>query len=111
MDCTMEGDGILSCPKVIRVTSGASRAVHRKGASCEDVCQQPVGVRRLSVLPGSSYGCPPARIGGGLMFTAESVEILVLVENWVDMLLEDQHQDDGGLHCVTRNGLIAHFDP
>ena len=44
------------------------------------------------------------------MFTADSVEILVLVENWVDMLLEDEHSDDG-LHCVTRNGLIAHFDP
>lgn len=45
------------------------------------------------------------------MFAAESVEILVLVENWVDMLLEDEHPDAGGLHCVTRNGLIAHFDP
>ena len=51
------------------------------------------------------------RLGDGLMFTAESVEVLVLVENWVDMLLDDQHPDDGGLHCVTRNGLIAHFDP
>jgi 7,8-dihydropterin-6-yl-methyl-4-(beta-D-ribofuranosyl)aminobenzene 5'-phosphate synthase len=45
------------------------------------------------------------------MFAADSVEILVLVENWVDMLLGDEHVDDGSLHCVTRNGLIAHFDP
>ncbi|MGC0239502.1 MBL fold metallo-hydrolase [Arthrobacter sp. SD76] len=42
------------------------------------------------------------------MFEADSVKITVLVENWVDMLLEDQHSDHGE-HCV-RNGLIEHFD-
>ena len=45
------------------------------------------------------------------MFTADSLEVLVLVENQVDMLLADQHPDDGGLHCVTRAGLVQHFDP
>jgi 7,8-dihydropterin-6-yl-methyl-4-(beta-D-ribofuranosyl)aminobenzene 5'-phosphate synthase len=39
------------------------------------------------------------------MFQADSVELTVLVENWVDMLLPDH-----GDHCV-RTGLIEHFDP
>lgn len=39
------------------------------------------------------------------MFQADSVELFVLVENWVDMLLPDH-----GDHCV-RTGLIEHFDP
>jgi len=38
------------------------------------------------------------------MFQADSVELTILVENWVDMLLPDP-----GDHCV-RNGLIEHFD-
>lgn len=42
------------------------------------------------------------------MFQADSVEITVLVENWVDMLLPDLDLGDGD-HCV-RNGLIEHFD-
>ncbi len=41
-------------------------------------------------------------------FQADSVEITVLVENWVDMLLPDRALD-GGDHCV-RTGLIEHFD-
>jgi 7,8-dihydropterin-6-yl-methyl-4-(beta-D-ribofuranosyl)aminobenzene 5'-phosphate synthase len=42
------------------------------------------------------------------MWQADRVEITVLVENWIDMLLPDiEHAD----HCVTRNGLIEHFDP
>lgn len=44
------------------------------------------------------------------MFQADSVEIRILVENWVDMLLPDIHPEDDALHCVTRNGLIEHFD-
>ena len=39
---------------------------------------------------------------------ADSVEITILVENWVDMLLPDLELGDGG-HCV-RSGLIDHFD-
>jgi 7,8-dihydropterin-6-yl-methyl-4-(beta-D-ribofuranosyl)aminobenzene 5'-phosphate synthase len=39
------------------------------------------------------------------------VEILVLVENWVDMLLGDQEPGPDSLHCVSRAGLIHHFDP
>jgi len=42
------------------------------------------------------------------MFTADSVEVLVVVENQIDMLLAD---DEDGLHCVTRAGLVHHFDP
>ena len=42
------------------------------------------------------------------MFQADSVEITILVENWVDMLLPDLELGDGG-HCV-RSGLIDHFD-
>jgi 7,8-dihydropterin-6-yl-methyl-4-(beta-D-ribofuranosyl)aminobenzene 5'-phosphate synthase len=41
-------------------------------------------------------------------FEADSVEITVVVENWVDMLLADLDLGDGG-HCV-RSGLIDHFD-
>jgi len=41
-------------------------------------------------------------------FQADSVEITVLVENWVDMLLPDLDLGNGG-HCV-RSGLIDHFD-
>jgi len=41
-------------------------------------------------------------------FQADSVEITVVVENWVDMLLPDLELGDGG-HCV-RSGLIEHFD-
>ncbi|RNM12642.1 MBL fold metallo-hydrolase [Nocardioides pocheonensis] len=42
------------------------------------------------------------------VFQADSVEITILVENWVDMLLPDLDLGDGG-HCV-RSGLIDHFD-
>lgn len=42
------------------------------------------------------------------IFQADSVEITILVENWVDMLLPDIDLGPGG-HCV-RNGLIEHFD-
>jgi 7,8-dihydropterin-6-yl-methyl-4-(beta-D-ribofuranosyl)aminobenzene 5'-phosphate synthase len=42
------------------------------------------------------------------LFQADSVEITVLVENWVDMLLPDMSIGD---HCVSRSGLIEHFDP
>jgi 7,8-dihydropterin-6-yl-methyl-4-(beta-D-ribofuranosyl)aminobenzene 5'-phosphate synthase len=45
------------------------------------------------------------------MLAADSVEILVLVENWVDMLLDDQERSESSLHCVSRAGLIHHFDP
>lgn len=41
---------------------------------------------------------------------ADRVEIVVMVENWVDMLLGDDHEHPGG-GCVTRYGLIDHFDP
>jgi 7,8-dihydropterin-6-yl-methyl-4-(beta-D-ribofuranosyl)aminobenzene 5'-phosphate synthase len=46
-----------------------------------------------------------------VVFTADSLDVLVLVENQIDMLLADQDTDDGGLHCVTRAGLVHHFDP
>ena len=42
------------------------------------------------------------------MFEADSVQITFLVENWVDMLLPNEHLDHDD-HCV-RNGLIEHFD-
>lgn len=42
---------------------------------------------------------------------ADSLDVLVLVENQVDMLLADQHPDEGDLHCVSRAGLVQHFDP
>jgi 7,8-dihydropterin-6-yl-methyl-4-(beta-D-ribofuranosyl)aminobenzene 5'-phosphate synthase len=42
------------------------------------------------------------------LFQADSVDITVLVENWVDMLLPDLDLG-GGDHCV-RTGLIEHFD-
>ena len=42
------------------------------------------------------------------VFQADSVEITVLVENWVDMLLPDSDLGEGA-HCV-RYGLIEHFD-
>ncbi|MGD9958100.1 MBL fold metallo-hydrolase [Nocardioides sp.] len=42
------------------------------------------------------------------IFQADSVEITVLVENWVDMLLPDLDLGEGD-HCV-RTGLIEHFD-
>ncbi len=46
------------------------------------------------------------------MFEADSVTVTVLVENQVDMLLPDQASPTGGDdHCVTRYGLIEHFDP
>src|SRR4051794_433537 len=41
-------------------------------------------------------------------FQADSVEITVVVENWVDMLLADLELADGA-HCL-RTGLIDHFD-
>lgn len=45
------------------------------------------------------------------MFEADSVTVTVLVENHVDMLLPDQPSPLGGQdHCVTRWGLIEHFD-
>lgn len=43
------------------------------------------------------------------MWRADSVEILILVENQIDMLLPDLGEDSG--HCVSRAGLIHHFDP
>lgn len=43
------------------------------------------------------------------MWRADSVEILILVENQIDMLLPDLEPDSG--HCVSRTGLIHHFDP
>lgn len=43
-----------------------------------------------------------------MTFQADSVEITVLVENWVDMLLPDLALGDTD-HCV-RTGLIEHFD-
>jgi 7,8-dihydropterin-6-yl-methyl-4-(beta-D-ribofuranosyl)aminobenzene 5'-phosphate synthase len=39
---------------------------------------------------------------------ADRLEIVVLVDNWVDMLLADHDHHWG---CVTRAGLIHHFDP
>ncbi|WP_319449701.1 MULTISPECIES: MBL fold metallo-hydrolase [unclassified Mycobacterium] len=45
------------------------------------------------------------------MFTADRLEVRILVENWVDMLLPDLHIGDASQHCVTRTGLIEHFDP
>jgi len=45
------------------------------------------------------------------MFQADSVTITVLVENQVDMLLPGQDSPVGsGDHCVSRWGLIEHFD-
>jgi len=46
--------------------------------------------------------------GDVVVFQADSVEITVLVENWVDMLLADSMVGD---HCVSRTGLLEHFDP
>ncbi len=43
------------------------------------------------------------------MWHADSVEILILVENQIDMLLPDLDAESG--HCVSRAGLIHHFDP
>lgn len=55
------------------------------------------------------------------MWQADRVEITVLVENWVDMLLPDLQRPDAAPdpgsehhhpdHCVTRFGLVEHFDP
>jgi 7,8-dihydropterin-6-yl-methyl-4-(beta-D-ribofuranosyl)aminobenzene 5'-phosphate synthase len=45
------------------------------------------------------------------MFTADRLEVRILVENWVDMLLPDLSIGDISQHCVTRTGLIEHFDP
>jgi 7,8-dihydropterin-6-yl-methyl-4-(beta-D-ribofuranosyl)aminobenzene 5'-phosphate synthase len=45
------------------------------------------------------------------MFTADRLEVRILVENWVDMLLPDLHVGDTSQHCVTRTGLLEHFDP
>ncbi|BCB78355.1 MBL fold metallo-hydrolase [Phytohabitans flavus] len=46
------------------------------------------------------------------MFEADSVTITVLVENQVDMLLPEQASPAGADdHCVSRYGLIEHFDP
>lgn len=42
------------------------------------------------------------------LFQADSVEVTVLVENWVDMLLPDRELAPGD-HCV-RTGLVEHFD-
>jgi len=43
------------------------------------------------------------------LWRADDVEILILVENQIDMLLPDLEGDGG--HCVSRTGLIHHFDP
>jgi 7,8-dihydropterin-6-yl-methyl-4-(beta-D-ribofuranosyl)aminobenzene 5'-phosphate synthase len=46
------------------------------------------------------------------MFEADSVTVTVLVENQVDMLLADQESPAGsGDHCVSRYGLVEHFNP
>jgi len=42
------------------------------------------------------------------MWQADRLEITVLVENWVDMLLPEL--DVPGGHCVSRFGLVEHFD-
>jgi 7,8-dihydropterin-6-yl-methyl-4-(beta-D-ribofuranosyl)aminobenzene 5'-phosphate synthase len=42
------------------------------------------------------------------MSEADRVEITVLVDNWVDMLLPNEVVGD---HCLSRVGLIEHFDP
>jgi 7,8-dihydropterin-6-yl-methyl-4-(beta-D-ribofuranosyl)aminobenzene 5'-phosphate synthase len=49
-----------------------------------------------------------------VIFQADRLEIRVLVENWIDMLLPDRNlypvgDNDG--ECITRWGLIEHFDP
>lgn len=49
-----------------------------------------------------------------MIFQADRLEIRVLVENWIDMLLPDRELDPGGEvagECITRWGLIEHFDP
>lgn len=43
------------------------------------------------------------------MWQADRLEITVLVENWVDMLLPELNTPGG--HCVSRFGLVEHFDP
>jgi 7,8-dihydropterin-6-yl-methyl-4-(beta-D-ribofuranosyl)aminobenzene 5'-phosphate synthase len=50
------------------------------------------------------------------MWQADRVSILVLVENWVDMLLPElsglgRENGTDDCHCVSRFGLIEHFDP
>lgn len=44
------------------------------------------------------------------MLQADSVSVLVLVENWIDMLLPDVGELGIDDHCVTRFGLLEHFD-
>jgi 7,8-dihydropterin-6-yl-methyl-4-(beta-D-ribofuranosyl)aminobenzene 5'-phosphate synthase len=44
------------------------------------------------------------------VFQADSVSITVLVENWVDMLLADTGVPGVDDHCITRFGLLEHFD-
>jgi 7,8-dihydropterin-6-yl-methyl-4-(beta-D-ribofuranosyl)aminobenzene 5'-phosphate synthase len=45
------------------------------------------------------------------MFEADSLTITVLVENQIDMLLPDQESPLGSEdHCISRYGLIEHFD-
>lgn len=49
--------------------------------------------------------------GQETMIEADRAEVIVLVENWIDMLLPDLDRGEvvgGG--CVTRTGLIEHFD-
>jgi 7,8-dihydropterin-6-yl-methyl-4-(beta-D-ribofuranosyl)aminobenzene 5'-phosphate synthase len=43
------------------------------------------------------------------MHSADRVEVLLLMENWVDMLLPEQRVDTGA-RLVSRHGLIEHFD-
>lgn len=46
------------------------------------------------------------------MFEADSVEVRLLVDNWVDMLLPGSHVHRDTCHIdVERWGLIEHFDP
>lgn len=45
------------------------------------------------------------------MFQADTVEIVVLVENWIDMLLPPLKDPQSDHECVSRTGLIHHFDP
>jgi 7,8-dihydropterin-6-yl-methyl-4-(beta-D-ribofuranosyl)aminobenzene 5'-phosphate synthase len=42
---------------------------------------------------------------------ADSVELTILVENWIDMLLPDREASPADSLCLHRSGLIDHFDP
>jgi 7,8-dihydropterin-6-yl-methyl-4-(beta-D-ribofuranosyl)aminobenzene 5'-phosphate synthase len=44
------------------------------------------------------------------MHQADSVEIVIAVDNWIDILLAE-HRNEGVSHGVARRGLIHHFTP